>query len=315
MNVKDLRTFLSVAEFGSVTLAAGALGKSQPSVSRCIQDLETELGFALLDRVGRRVSLSPEGAAFEEEARRLVSAFDGLPARTRARASGMAQPLSISATSALGTGLVPHALALWDPKDRPRDIRIVQGVPNAVAQDLLTGRARIGLASLPLDVPGITCLRAYSAPLVIALPAARANEFPEGQAVSLASIASGPLVTMLDRSRLQGRIAQALTDVGAPSERSIRVNSTVTALELVRLTGAAAIVEPITATGALPHGVVTRPLVEDISFVFGFFSADGSAAPRASQQFFDHCEAALMTLLPETRRIDPPSVGKSGEPL
>jgi DNA-binding transcriptional LysR family regulator len=313
MNVKDLRTFLSVAELGSVTLAAEALEKSQPSVSRCIQDLETELGFALLDRVGRRVSLSPEGAAFEEEARRLVSAFDSLPERTRARASGSAQPLSISATSALGTGLVPHALARWDTKDRPQDIHIVQGVPNAVAQDLLTGRARIGLASLPLDVPGITCLRAYSASLVIALPSVRADEFPEDKPVSLSDIANGQLVTMLDRTRLQGRIAQAIAEVGVPAESTIRVNSTVTALELVRLSGAIAIVEPITAIGAPPQGVVTRPLVEDIRFDFGFFSADGSAAPRASQQFFDHCEAALMTLLPDVKRITPPAIGKSGE--
>lgn len=313
MNVKDLRTFLSVAELGSVTLAAEALGRSQPSVSRCIQDLESELGFALLDRIGRRISLSPEGAAFEEEARRLVSAFDGLPERTRARASGMAQPLSISATSALGTGLVPHALARWDAKDRPRDIHIVQGVPNAVAQDLLSGRARIGLASLPLDVPGITCLRAYSAALVVALPAARTDEFPEGEPVQLADITNRPLVTMLDRTRLQGRITQAFAEVGVPADSTIRVNSTVTALELVRLTGAFAIVEPITAIGAAPQGVVTRPLVEDIQFDFGFFSADGSAAPRASQQFFDHCEAALIALLPDIKRIAAPAEGKTGD--
>jgi len=315
MNVRDLRTFLSVAELGSITLAAEALGKSQPSVTRCIQDLEAELNLSLLDRVGRRVSLSPEGAAFEEEARRLVSAFDGLPARTRARANGLAQPLTISATSAFGTGLVPHALALWDLEDRPRHINIVQGVPNAVAQDLLTGRARIGLASLPLDVPGITCLRAYSAALVVALPDARAAEFPEGEPVSLARIAGGPLVTMLDETRLQGRISQAISNVDPTPQSTIRVNSTVTALELVRLTHAFAIVEPLTAIGALPPGVVTRPMVEDIRFNFGFFSADGSSAPRTSQQFFDHCEAALLALLPDVQRIDPPIGGKSGVSL
>ena len=306
MNKRDLQTFLKVAETGNVTQAAELLDRSQPSVTRCLQDLESSLGFALTERVGRRISLTTEGVAFEEEARRLLAMFEDLPARTLARAKGSALPMSISATSALGTGLVPHVLERWPEADRPKEIRLMQAAPNTVAQDLLSGNARIGLSSLPLDVPGVTAERVFSAPLVVALPESRAAEFPENVPVSLTQVATNTVVTMLDQTRLQGRILQALDKASVHPERAIRVNSSVSALQFTRLTGATAIVEPITAHGMRPSGVILRSLVEQIDFSIGFFAAAGLAGARDTKEFFDLCEATLFDLIPQVRRIDGP---------
>ena len=111
METRDLQTFLAVAASGSITKAADMLGRSQPAVTRTIQDLEAELGFQLLHRVGRRVQLSEEGAAFEEEARRLLMSFTELAARAKMIAAGRGRTLQIVTTSAIGTGLLPMALA------------------------------------------------------------------------------------------------------------------------------------------------------------------------------------------------------------
>lgn len=307
MNHKDLIIFLKVAETGSVTQAAEALGRSQPSVTRCVQDLEASIGFPLFERVGRRISLTAEGVAFEEEARRLMVMMQDLPARTRARANGLKPPLSISATYALGAGLVPYAVARWPEAERPAEVKLVQTTPNGVAQDLLSGNARIGLASLPLDVHGIICQRRFSAPLVAALPESRASEFPEGAPVSLADVAGETLVTMLDQTRLQGRIQQALQSAGLHPTNVIRANSSISALQFTRLLGATAIVEPVTAFGATPRGVILRPLADQIPFTFGFFAAEGTTASREASTFFDYCEAALFELVPNVRRLDAPS--------
>lgn len=304
MDQKDFITFLKVAETGSVTFAAEVLGRSQPSVTRCIQDLEKTLGFSLFERVGRRISLTAEGVAFEEEARRMLAMFEDLPARTKARADQMEIPLSISATSALGTGLLPHAIAQWAEKDRPKDIQLMLAAPNAVAQDLRSGNARIGFSSLPLDVPGVTAERVFSAPLVVALPESRAAEFPEDQPVTLTQAVEETLVTMLDQTRLQGRIKQALDMAGLRPARVVHANSSIAALQFVSLLGATAIVEPVTAYGATPPGVILRPLTETIEFSFGFFVAGSAAEARETQVFFDLCEATLCKLIPQVRRID-----------
>lgn len=200
---------------------------------------------------------------------------------------------------------MPHALARWPEAERPKEVRLRQGAPNAVAQDLAQRQCPgIGLASLPLDVPGITAARIFSAPLVAAMPARRAAEFPENMPVSLAQVAGETVVTMLDQTRLQGRIRQALDAAGVHPERAIRANSSVSALQFARLTGATAIVEPVTAYGCAPSGVILRPLAEEVGFSFGFFAAQASAAAAGTQHFFDLCEAALFELIPQVRRLD-----------
>ena len=67
-----LRIFMAVAEKGSFTLAAKALGVSQPAVSQNIAELEKSLGAELFLRRKGSVTLTPKGAAFKEYAGRIL---------------------------------------------------------------------------------------------------------------------------------------------------------------------------------------------------------------------------------------------------
>lgn len=61
-NFESYKVFYQVAACGNITLAAQALFLSQPTVSRCIQNLETELGCSLFVRSKKGVTLTQEGA-------------------------------------------------------------------------------------------------------------------------------------------------------------------------------------------------------------------------------------------------------------
>lgn len=61
MEIKNLNTFLHVAEFGSFSRAGEKLGYSQPTVSVQIRQLEQELGVRLFDRIGHAVRLTDQG--------------------------------------------------------------------------------------------------------------------------------------------------------------------------------------------------------------------------------------------------------------
>jgi LysR family nitrogen assimilation transcriptional regulator len=61
MDLRRLRTFVAVAELGTVSKAALRLRISQSALSRQIGDLEQEFGFKLFDRIGRRLVLTAVG--------------------------------------------------------------------------------------------------------------------------------------------------------------------------------------------------------------------------------------------------------------
>ena len=61
MDIRNLTTFVQVAELGSFSRAAERLGYSQPTISVQIRQLEQELGFRLFDRIGHAVRLTDKG--------------------------------------------------------------------------------------------------------------------------------------------------------------------------------------------------------------------------------------------------------------
>ena len=93
MDLRRLRTFVAVAELGTVSKAALHLRISQSALSRQISDLEQELRVRLFDRVGRRLALTAivviAGAtsavrARSYSARRFSPVFLSRPATARA---------------------------------------------------------------------------------------------------------------------------------------------------------------------------------------------------------------------------------------
>lgn len=61
MDIRNLNTFVQVAESGSFTKAGEQLGYSQPTISIQIKQLEDELGIKLFDRIGHTVRLTEKG--------------------------------------------------------------------------------------------------------------------------------------------------------------------------------------------------------------------------------------------------------------
>jgi DNA-binding transcriptional LysR family regulator len=98
MNLRYLRTFVDIAEAGSIARAGGRLNVSQPAASRQILALEAALGVRLFDRIGRRLRLTSEGEDLLRQARRLLMEADLLNARARALKGGHTGILRVGAT-------------------------------------------------------------------------------------------------------------------------------------------------------------------------------------------------------------------------
>ena len=110
MNLRQLKTLITVADAGGVAHAIGQLPLSQPAASRQIQALEAELGVPLFDRVGRRLRLTAEGEEIVRRARRLLQEADSLRDRASAMKGGLTGTLRVGGSpQSIETVLAPFA--------------------------------------------------------------------------------------------------------------------------------------------------------------------------------------------------------------
>jgi DNA-binding transcriptional LysR family regulator len=73
MEIQELTTFVSVAQYNSFSRAAAHLGYSQAAVTIQIRHLEDELDVRLFDRLGKKISLTSHGKVFYEHAVRILN--------------------------------------------------------------------------------------------------------------------------------------------------------------------------------------------------------------------------------------------------
>lgn len=104
-----LRSFLAVAELGSISSAARRVGRSQSAVSLQMDRLADSLGFAVLERKGRGVVPTLRGGAFLEDARRLLDLNDQV--LSQHVHGSFAQPLRLGFVQDVGEGVMQRILS------------------------------------------------------------------------------------------------------------------------------------------------------------------------------------------------------------
>src|ERR1700730_130966 len=104
---QQLRTFYEVATTGSFTRAAAKLYLSQPAVTQQIRALESELGFALFERHGRRLRLTAAGEALQAYPPRVLSLVDEAINAAREAAGRGSRTLHVGAGDTVATYILP----------------------------------------------------------------------------------------------------------------------------------------------------------------------------------------------------------------
>lgn len=98
MDLRHTRTFVTVAELGTVSKAALHLHVAQPALSRQIGDLERELGLKLFDRIGRRLLLTSAGEQLLADCRGLLNYASAVGERAELLRHGDSGVLKVGAS-------------------------------------------------------------------------------------------------------------------------------------------------------------------------------------------------------------------------
>jgi DNA-binding transcriptional LysR family regulator len=152
MDLRHVKTFVTVAELGTVSKAALHLRIAQPALSRQISDLEQELGLKLFDRVGRRLLLSGEGEQVLSDCRGLLNYATGVGERARDLRRGDVGVLKVAATPLHIEGVFSQFLHRYAARYPNVQVKVTEGSGLEILAMLERGEIHLG-QMLPHGVP------------------------------------------------------------------------------------------------------------------------------------------------------------------
>jgi LysR family nitrogen assimilation transcriptional regulator len=262
MNLRQLETFVRVAELGSFSQAARVLGMAQPALSRQVRALEADLRDTLLLRNGRGVVLTEAGRRLFDHGVAMLQ----LAQRARDELSSQRD----APTGRIVIGLPPSlsrslTLPLIDAfkRDLPRArLAVVEGLSAHIAEWIATGRVDLGLLHNPQPQAAleIAPLRQEALYLVSARPA---RGKAVGPAIALRDLPARPLILPESSHAIRKLLDTQAALAGVQLDIAWEVSSIPAIVDLVIAGyGAAVLTQPMVA--ACGHAAVLqlRPIAE-----------------------------------------------------
>src|SRR5258707_2284493 len=108
MELRQIRSFLSIAETLHFGRTAELIHLSQPALSLQIRALEEQVGVRLFERNRRKTTLTAAGFAFRDDVAAALSQLDQAIRRARLAASGKLRLLRIGFVSTAGSEILPN---------------------------------------------------------------------------------------------------------------------------------------------------------------------------------------------------------------
>lgn len=300
MDIRQLEAFSSVIKYGSVTAAARVLHRSQPSVTRMIQELETAIGYPLFTRSGPRIRPNSQALRLHEYVEHALIALQQINLRAREIGREEKSPLIIACTSAMASGLVPAALKRA-ATDEP--VHLLNDSAEQTMHAVINGVAEMGICSLPLEHSGVMLhgIGQSRCVLVVAADDALAADNP----VNIAALADRPLISPYHPYRLRHRFERSLKNRQLEMKHAVETNSSINILSCVRAGLGVAIVEPITAYGVPLAGVAVRELDTLIPYYFGIVTPQGKPVRPAVLALIDAIRQIAAQMLPDFSWLGP----------
>ena len=202
MELRQIRSFLSVAETLHFGRTAELIHLSQPALSLQIRALEAEVGVRLLERNRRKTTLTPAGRAFRDAAIAGVAQLDRAIRNARLAADGKLGLLRIGFISTAGSELLPDTIRAFRELNPEVEFSLRNILTAEQIQMLEAGALDIGFLRLPIG--GHTQLEVatiHREPFLLVVPAS--HPLGARKKVRLSEVAGQDFV-MYDRKHAPG---------------------------------------------------------------------------------------------------------------
>ena len=233
MELRHLRYFEALAETLNFTRAAERLHIAQPPLSRQIQQLEEELGVALVDRSSRPLALTRAGAFFYEQSTQILARVQELARATQRLGEGRRRWIGVGFVPSMLYGALPKAIQGFMAAHPDIDVTLSELTSVQQVEALQARRIDVGFGRVAIEAEGLVNTLIEEEPLVAALPSN--SDLAAQKMLSLAALAEQTVILYPAQPRpsFADQVLAQFRVRGCPATRTFETNGMQTAIGLV----------------------------------------------------------------------------------
>jgi LysR family hca operon transcriptional activator len=278
MELRLLRYFVAVAEEKSITVAAKRrLRTAQPSLSRQLRELETEVGARLMTRSASGIELTAAGKVFLDHARLALAQVEAAASAARRAAHPEERTLALGFLSGCEPEWLPGVMHVLREELPAIEVTISSKHSPQLAEGLATGKLDAAFLRPEEQYPDLVYKVLVSEPLIVVLPSD--HRLASREAISLPDLAGETFIGMADQAPvLRSIIEDYIRRSGIDLKPTHKVEYLSMAMSLVASTRGVALL-PDFARNFLTRSVIARPLAGEapsIDLVLGYHKANNS---------------------------------------
>jgi LysR family transcriptional regulator, nitrogen assimilation regulatory protein len=232
VNLRQLESFVRVAELGSFSQAARVLDIAQPALSRQVRLLEIDLRETLLLRNGRGVALTPAGRRLFEHGVAILTQVAQARADLGAQRDAPVGQVTIGLPPSIGRRLTRPLIEAFQAQLPRARLTIVEGLSAHIAEWIASGRADLGLLYNPDPSPVLEIEPLLREPLCLVQAAKKGRRVSKAP-LPLAELSGYPLILPERHQSIRRLLDTQATLAGVKLDVAWQVSSIPTIIDLV----------------------------------------------------------------------------------
>jgi DNA-binding transcriptional LysR family regulator len=294
MNARQLEVFRAVMRNRSLTAAAEAMHVSQPAVSKLLRHFETQIGYALFERLGGRLVPTPEAQLLYRDADRIfreIEVLKGLSDRIRDKQLGL---LRIGASAPPTFALLPHATERFRQRNPGLRIALKTLPAEAIDEHIVVGDIDLGVSMRWSAEPQVRCEPLGKAAIVALM---RADSPLAGLDVVKPSDLVGQPLISYDVQTTPGKLLeQVFREAGVQPQVQVEVTLSIAALPLVQQGLGTALVDGLVPWSKFGD-LVVRPFQPAVTLEIVLSRSGLRPQTRYGREYARDLRAAVASLL------------------
>lgn len=260
ITIKQIESFLAVADTGSFSAASRKLNVAQPALSQAVKDLEAEIGLRLFDRTTRRVELTDIGREFRDSANKVLDELKNAVENVHQLADRKRGRVKIAAPPLLAAVILPNAVAEFRHEYPGITVEIHDAGTDQILELIRAGKVDCGIGTFQLGEDGIDRV-----PLVrdqLMLFCKIGSRFLEADHIQWRQLEGEPLITLTRASGIRLLVEVGFEASQVPLKPAFEVAQIATAISLVEAGLGVAVLPTYALAAVRDRAVAGMPLIE-----------------------------------------------------